>query len=104
MASEPVVVFASFEPKKGEEKKVEEILQGMVEPTRAEPGNEIYDLYQCNRNSDGTRTFHLFEKYTDAAALEAHRTSEHYKQYRATIADHLAEPIGVLVLGVVDAA
>lgn len=103
MAVDPVLVFASFRPRPGAEKTVEQILQGMVAPTRSEPGNEIYDLFERANEPDGSRTFHLFEKYVDNTALEVHRASEHYKTYRATIVDHLAEPISVIVLKALDA-
>ena len=93
-----VIVFASFTPSPGAEAEVERILSGMVPPTRAEPGCETYDLY---RTSEGDLTFHIFEVYSDRAALEAHRASAHYKAYRAAIPDHLAEPIGVKVLAAV---
>ncbi|WP_206057289.1 putative quinol monooxygenase [Nitratireductor sp. XY-223] len=98
--SEPVMVFASFRPKKGTEKTVEQILRGMVRPTRDEPGNLVYDLYE--QTNVGHVAFHLFEKYVDGPALEAHRESDHYKQYRATILKHLDEPISVCVLSAVD--
>ncbi len=104
MADEPVLVFASFEPKAGEEETVLAILKGMVGPTRQEPGNDVYDLYERKNAPDGTRSFHLFEKYKDAAALDFHRETEHYKNYRATIVEHLEEPIGVVVLSPIDAA
>ncbi len=101
MADNTVIVFASFSPSPGREGEVEEILRGMVTPTREEPGNEIYDLYR--KTGDGPASFHLFERYVDADALQAHRETGHYKAYRARIADHLAAPIGVVVLEAVDA-
>lgn len=103
MAGSPVIVFASFYPKAGEEEKVQSILQGMVGPTRNEPGNEIYDLYAKTADSDGEPSFHLFERYKDSAALDAHRETDHYKAYRANITDYLSEPIGVNVLEAIDA-
>lgn len=96
-----IIVFASFIPKPGEEDKVEQLLRGMVAPTRAEPGNVLYDLYRTNTGAD---SFHFFEIYQDQAALEAHRTTDHYKAYRAAIPNHLAEPIGVKVLAGLDVA
>ena len=40
----------------------------MIQPTRAEEGNKVYDLYDMkNENGD---TFHLFEIYNDKDALE----------------------------------
>ena len=90
-----VIVFASFTPKDGGDAEVEQILKGMVKPTRSEPGCEVYDLF---RSTDESQTFHLFEVYRDRDALEAHRETAHYKAYRSKILDFLAEPIGVKVL------
>jgi len=104
VAENKVLVFASFRPKSGQEKEVETILRGMVAPTRNEPGNECYDLYKRQVSREGEHSYHLFEKYRDGEALQAHRDSEHYKNYRSAIGDHLAEPIGVIVLEAVDAA
>jgi quinol monooxygenase YgiN len=94
-----VSVFASFNPKPGAEKQVEEILRRMVAPTRQEPGCITYDLYRAQTGS----SYHLFEVYRDQAAVEAHRATDHYKTYRSKILDLLAEPIGVTVLNGVDA-
>ena len=72
----------------------------MVERTRAEPGCERYDLYE-ERDAGGT--LHLFERYRDDGALEAHRATEHYVEYRRQVGEMLRDPIGVLVLDPIDA-
>lgn len=104
MASGKVFVFASFQPAAGKENNVETTLRAMCGPTRNEPGNEVYDLYVKTGGSEDGPSFHLFERYKDAAALDAHRGTEHYKNYRATIMDLLAAPINVVVMDDVDAA
>ena len=91
-----ISVFASFYPKKNEENKVKEILTGMVQPTREEKGNKVYDLY--NMTNENGETYHLFEVYNDQDSLEFHRGTEHYKNYRKNILDHLEKPIEVIVL------
>jgi quinol monooxygenase YgiN len=101
MSGEPVIVFASFRPGPGKEDEVEALLSWMVGHTRTEPGCERYDLYRAP--GDGT-TFHLFERYRDDAALEAHRASEHYVEYRRKVTDLLEAPIDVLVLDALDTA
>jgi quinol monooxygenase YgiN len=95
-----VSVFASFHPQPGREADVRELLAWMVERTRAEPGCERYDLYE-EREAAGA--IHLFERYRDQYALEAHRATEHYLEYRRRIADMLRDPIGVIVLEPIDA-
>ena len=95
------LVFVRFFPKSGHEDRVERILRVMVEATRCEPGNEIYDLFHST-TSEGTRLFGLIERYRDQDALGAHRATEHYKAYRAGIMEHLSAPIEVTVLEALD--
>ncbi len=90
-----IIVFASFRPVAGKEHELQELLSWMVGHTCEEPGCERYDLY---RRHDEGETFHLFERYRDNEALEQHRASEHYVEYRRLVGDLLQEPIDVLVL------
>ena len=72
-----IVVFASFYPKK-------------------EKSNEV-------KNDDAKNiSFHLFEVYKDSAALDFHRNTSHYKNYRSKIVDLLDRPIEVKVLTSID--
>lgn len=96
---DPVIVIASFTPKPGEATAFIEVMAPMVEATRLEAGNETYDLY-----ADDSGSFHLFERYTDSAALDAHRASEHYRSYRADVADILDGTVGVMLLSEHDVA
>ena len=100
MSEQPVSVFASFHPHPGREADLRALLEWMVERTRAEPGCERYDLYE-EREAGGV--LHLFERYRDQSALEAHRGTEHYIEYRRQVADLLRDPIGVVMLDPVDA-
>jgi len=102
MSDQPVIVFASFRPAPGREREVEDLLRWMVGHTRAEPGCERYDLYR--RKDADEVSLHLFERYRDDEALQAHRASAHYVEYRAKIADMLASPIDVVVLDGLDVA
>lgn len=95
MDDSAVIVFASFRPIAGKERELQELLLWMVERSRSEPGCERYDLY---RRHDGGETFHLFEGYRDGEALEQHRATDHYVEYRRRVGDLLEVPIDVLVL------
>jgi quinol monooxygenase YgiN len=95
-----VSVVAVFTPKAGQSTVVEETLRGMVRPTRNEPGCTRYELYQ---SAGSDPRFVLLEAYKDQSALEFHRTTDHYKSYRARIIDLLNGPIDVTVLADVDA-
>ena len=90
---DPVIVIASFTPKPGSTTTFIEVMTPMVAATRLERGNEIYDLY-----ADDSGSYHLFERYTDSTALDEHRASDHYRKYRAGVADILEGTVRVVVL------
>ena len=97
-----VVILASFYPKNEKKNEVKEIILAMVNPTRLEEGNEIYNFYEV-KNDDGKNiSFHLFEIYKNPAALDFHKNTSHYKNYRSKIADLLDRPIEVKVLKPID--
>lgn len=96
-----VLVVARFVPKPNEAARVEAILRGMVASTRQEPGCLRYDFYRGAAPAGGS-VFLLIEQYSGEPAAEAHRNTPHYKSYRASIADLLAQPIDVLRLEAID--
>ncbi len=99
MADTAVSVFASFRPREGRAGDLRSLLTWMVGQTRAEPGCERYELYE-ERQAGGA--LHLFERYRSREALEAHRATDHYVEYRRQVEDLLEEPIGVIVLEPID--
>jgi quinol monooxygenase YgiN len=101
--AQPVLVFATFRPAAGKEQALLDTLAPMLEHTRTEAGNEVYDLYR-SEGEGGAAVFHLFERYVDQDALQFHREAEYYLAYRAALGDILASPVEVLVLSEVDVA
>ena len=97
-----IIVFASFYPKKEKSNEVKEIILNMIVPTRAEEGNEVYNFYETKKNDNKNISFHLFEIYKDSDALDFHRSTSHYKNYRSKIVDLLDRPIEVKVLASID--
>ena len=97
-----IIVIASFFPKKDKNNDVKEIILSMINPTRAEKGNEVYNFYEEKNNEGKITSFHLFEIYKDSAALDFHRNTSHYKNYRSKIQELLEKPIEVKVLNSVD--
>ena len=97
-----IIVLASFYPKKNKNSEVKEIISTMVNPTRAEEGNEVYNFYEEKSNDEKNTSFHLFEIYEDSAALDFHRNTSHYKNYRSKIEELLAKPIEVKILNSID--
>ena len=97
-----IIVLASFHPKKDKVNEVKEIISSMIKPTRLEEGNELYNFYE-EKNKDGKIiSFHLFEIYKNSAALDFHRETTHYKDYRSKIDDLLEKPREVKVLNSID--
>jgi quinol monooxygenase YgiN len=46
----------------------------------------------------------LFERYRSRSALQEHRRSTHYQNYRAQLNELLAKPVAVTELAVLDEA
>ncbi len=80
-----VVAVLVARPGKGGELRV--LLDGMVAPSREEPGNLRYDLWRDRADPD---RFVLDELYADDGAVAAHRATPHFQDYASTIGD-LAE-------------
>lgn len=62
----------------GKAAELRELLLGMAKPSRAEPGNLRWDVWQDQSNSD---RYVLDELYVDEAALAAHRETPHFMNY-----------------------
>ena len=97
-----VVVLASFYPKNEKNNEVKETILAMVDSTRSEEGNEVYNFYEEKNNEGKIISFHLFEVYKSSAALDFHRNTSYYKNYRSKIVDLLDRPIEVKVLNSID--
>ena len=98
--SHPVGVIARFAPLPEKRSDLQALLEGMVAPTRSEAGCRSYNLYEAPSGGDLV----LIEHYDDHGALERHRTTEHYLNYRAQLSPLLASPISVTVLTPVEEA
>jgi quinol monooxygenase YgiN len=98
--SKSVAVIARFTALSEKRATLGALLKGMVGPTRAEAGCRQYDLYEVPETAD----FVLFERYRDQDALQVHRSTDHYTNYRAQLDPLLAEPISVSVLEPLDEA
>ena len=62
-----------------------------------ESGNRRFDVLQ---QADDPTRFVLYEAYTSREAAAAHKETEHYQQWRASVADWMAEPrLGVVYRG-----
>ena len=69
-------VSVTWIAKEGEEDAVASALQQLVEPSRAEPGVQVYIP---TRDPEDPAKFFIYEQYADEAAYTAHTETEHFK-------------------------
>jgi quinol monooxygenase YgiN len=66
----------------GKEAQLRSLLEGLIGPSRSEPGNLRYDPWT---DPSEPAVFVLDELYVDADAAAAHQASPHYQHYRANV-------------------
>jgi len=93
-----IIILASFYPKQDKINDVKKIIFSMIEPSRSEEGNQIYNFYEEKDEKNNKIIFHLFEVYSHAKSLDFHRSTDYYKDYRLKISDLLEKPIEVKIL------
>ena len=86
-----VHVIARFVAREGKENQLRALLQGMLIPTRAESGCELYELYE----SDLRGRFYLNETWESQAALDRHMATPHFKRLERTGGELVKEPFEV---------
>lgn len=83
----PVKITAILSARPGKAAELGALLDGMIEPSRNEPGNLRWDIWRDQADSG---RFVLDELYADDDAAAAHRATPHFRAYAARIGD-LAE-------------
>ena len=79
-----IILTAIVKAKPGQEEAVKEVLLGMVEPTRKEPGCLCYNLHQSK--SDKTQ-FLFYEQWASKEAIDAHGKTPHMKALGGKLKD-----------------
>jgi quinol monooxygenase YgiN len=80
-----VRVVAHVTARPGHEDALRSILEGLLAPTRAEPGCHFYDLHQ----GADPQVFTFIESWEDAESLEAHLDSPHIEAALRAIVPHV---------------
>ena len=86
-----VHVIARSVARSGKENQLRELLRGMLAPTRAESGCELYELYE----SDTKGRFYLRETWASQAALDQHMATAHFKRLKETGGELVQEPFEI---------
>ena len=91
----PLVSLAVLKAKPGKQDALKAGLLSLIEPTRAEPGNLDYVLFE-RRDEPGT--FYMREAFKDQTALDAHFATAYFQRFAATADDLLSEPLHLIFL------
>jgi quinol monooxygenase YgiN len=89
-----VRVIARAVAKHGQKMKVRALLRGMLAPTRAEEGCEVYELFESHEPG----TFYFYELWESKAALVQHAASPHFQALQDQLTDLLVGPFEVNLL------
>lgn len=89
-----VHVIARFAAREGREDQLRVLLYGMLAPTRAESGCELYDLYE----SDSRGRFYLNEIWESRAALDRHLATPHFQRLKQAGGELVKEPFEVNIV------
>lgn len=85
-------IFATIRPKARHYAAAKAALEHLVAPTLAEPGCHLFTVLE-NRDEPGL--LHLFEIFTDQAAVDAHYAQDYTEAVFASYQDWLAAPVEV---------
>ena len=81
------VVAIQIDARPGEEERLAEVLQALIEPTMAEPGVKLFLPY---RSPTDPSAFFIYELYVDEAGWTAHQQSSHFKAFADEMLPRLA--------------
>ncbi|GHF53991.1 quinol monooxygenase YgiN [Deinococcus metalli] len=90
----PINLLATLTPAPGQAAALRAGLLAITSPSRQEHGCERYEVLESGE--DDTLRFHVIERFTDAAALQAHGDSDHFRAFSAHFSEWLAGPPEVI--------
>ena len=88
--SEVISIIAVLKAKPGKIDALKQALQNLLLPTRREPGNIEYALFQLRDTPD---VFYVRESWRGQASLDEHITLPHFQAFILQMNDLLAEPL-----------
>ncbi|HDT6544591.1 TPA: antibiotic biosynthesis monooxygenase [Kluyvera ascorbata] len=85
-----ISIIAVLKARPGKTQSLRDALKALLLPTRQEPGNLDYTLFQLR---DEPETFYMRESWRDEAALEEHIALPHFQAFIGQMESLLAEPL-----------
>lgn len=87
---EIISIIAVLKAKPGKTNALKQALKALLLPTRREPGNIEYDLFQLRDTPD---VFYVRESWRGQAGLNDHIALPHFQSFILQMNDLLAEPL-----------
>ena len=89
-SSDIISIIAVLKAKPGKREALKQALQALLLPTRQEPGNVEYQLFQLRETPD---SFYVREAWRGEEGLEAHIALPHFQAFILQMDALLAEPL-----------
>ena len=93
--SDKIVSIAVPKAKAGMRERLRHELLALIAPTRREPGNLDYVLFELK---DEPGTFYMREAFVSQAALDAHCETDYFQAFARQADDLLAEPLRLVFM------
>ena len=90
--AETITVTAQVQVRAGKEAEAEQVLQGLVAPTRTEPGCLGYDLFVM---AEKPGSYLFIETWQSSGHLKSHLQQSHIQAFISRSHELLAEPLQV---------
>ncbi len=90
MRDDTIALIAVLKAKAGQTEALRDALQALLLPTREEPGNLDYALFQLRDVPD---TFYMRESWRDQQALDEHIAQTYFQAFIGQMESLLAEPL-----------
>lgn len=88
--AEIISIIAVLKAKPGKTNALKQALTALLLPTRREPGNIEYDLFQLRDTPD---VFYVRESWRGQAGLDDHIALPHFQAFILQMNDLLSEPL-----------
>lgn len=95
ITSDKIVSIAVLKARLGMKEHLRHELLKLVEPTRHEPGNLDYVLFELRDEPD---TFYMREAFVSQAALDAHCATDYFQAFAKQADALLAEPLRLIFM------
>ena len=95
ITSDKIVSIAVLKARPGMKERLRHELLKLVEPTRHEPGNLDYVLFELR---DEPNTFYMREAFVSQAALDAHCATDYFQAFAKQADALLAEPLRLIFM------